>query len=293
MTIVDSVQGFRVESNPPNVDLVSVSNLLEIVGMRARSVDAMARAIKASTEVLVVYNDIDTLVGFGRLISDGTYYGTLWDIAVHPNFQKLGIGKVITARLLAKSGRLGLAMVGLFTAQHNRQFYSSTGFAMLDDIHAMTLDLKQFEKVGDMEREFLGIVVTEFNPDISEAMLVAARDEATVLGVKIATVSHVPGAYEIPLIADELLRHADITAVVVLGFIEKGDTQHGEVMAHTVSSSLFNSSVKHRKTIGYGIIGPGASLEQADHRKEPYARAAVRAAVASTKALRNIQEHDQ
>ena len=145
MTIDDSVSGFRVENNPPKIDLVRVSDLLEVVGMRARSIEAMAQAIRASTEVLVVYNDRDVLVGFGRLISDGTYYGTLWDIAVHPNFQKLGVGKVIAARLLAKCRSLGLSMVGLFTASHNRQFYARTGFVMLDDIHAMTLDLKQFE----------------------------------------------------------------------------------------------------------------------------------------------------
>ena len=126
-----------------------------------------------------------------------------------------------------------------------------------------------------MDRDSLGIVVTEFNPDVSEAMLAAAQDEAAVLGIEIVTVSHVPGAYEIPLIADELLKDTDITSVVVLGFIERGETQHGEVMAHAVSSSLLDSSVKHEKAIGYGIIGPGASLEQADHRKEPYARAAV------------------
>lgn len=141
-----------------------------------------------------------------------------------------------------------------------------------------------------MDRYSLGIVVTEFNPDVSEAMLAAAHDEAAVLGIEIVTVSHVPGAYEIPLIADELLKDTDITSVVVLGFIERGETQHGEVMAHAVSSSLLDSAVKHQKAIGYGIIGPGASLEQADHRKEPYARAAVRAVVASTKALRSIRK---
>jgi 6,7-dimethyl-8-ribityllumazine synthase len=146
------------------------------------------------------------------------------------------------------------------------------------------------EKVNDMDRDSLGIVVTEFNSDICETMLAVAQDEAAVLGVEITTVSHVPGAYEIPLIVDELLKHTDITSVVVLGFIEKGETQHGEVMAHAVSSSLLVSSVKHQKAIGYGIIGPGASLEQADHRREPYARAAVRAAVASTQALRNIRK---
>jgi 6,7-dimethyl-8-ribityllumazine synthase len=151
----------------------------------------------------------------------------------------------------------------------------------------------KIEKVKDMDRDSLGIVVTEFHSDISEVMLAAAQDEAATLGIKIAVVSHVPGAYEIPLIVAELFKNTDISSVVVLGFIEKGETQHGEVMAHTVSSSLFESSVKHGKAIGYGIIGPGASLEQADHRKEPYARAAVRAAIASTKALRNIRKHVQ
>ncbi len=141
----DLVSGFRIETNPPTVDLTSVSDLLEVVGMRARSIDAMAKAIRASTEVLVVYNDRNILVGFGRLISDGTYYGTLWDIAVHPNFQNLGVGRAIVVRLLAKCRSLGLSMIGLFTASHNRQFYANAGFAMLDNIHAMTLDLKQFE----------------------------------------------------------------------------------------------------------------------------------------------------
>ncbi|WP_213807202.1 6,7-dimethyl-8-ribityllumazine synthase [Granulicella sp. dw_53] len=141
-----------------------------------------------------------------------------------------------------------------------------------------------------MDPNLIGIVVAEFSPDISEAMLMAARDETTILGVEIAIVSHVHGAYEIPLIADALLRKEHVTSVVVLGFIEKGETQHGEVMAHTVSTLLLNSSLQHEKAIGYGIIGPDASWDQANTRKELYARAAVRAAIASTSVLRDIRE---
>jgi N-acetylglutamate synthase-like GNAT family acetyltransferase len=143
VTTANSLPGFRVESNPSKVDLVSVSNLLEVVGMRMRSIDAMTQAIKASTEVVVVHDDREMLVGFGRLISDGMYYGTLWDVAVHPNFQKRGVGKAIVTQLLGTCRNLELTMVGLFTALDNRQFYESSGFAMLDYIHAMTLDLKQ------------------------------------------------------------------------------------------------------------------------------------------------------
>jgi 6,7-dimethyl-8-ribityllumazine synthase len=141
-----------------------------------------------------------------------------------------------------------------------------------------------------MNQNMLGIVVTEFSSDISEAMLTAALDEAAVLGAEIVTVSHVRGAYEIPLITEELLTNVNITSVVVLGFIEKGETLHGEVMAHTVSNALLNSSVNNGKAIGYGLIGPGASLEQANYRKESYARAAVQAAVASTGVLQKIRK---
>jgi N-acetylglutamate synthase-like GNAT family acetyltransferase len=136
--------GLLFIANPASIDLEDVSRLLCSVGMRARPHDSMERAIRASTEVIVVYAAGQTLVGFGRLVSDETFYGTLWDVAVHPDFHRHGIGREIVARLLAKCLTLKLRMVGLFTALHNRQFYQHFGFSMLEDIHAMTLDLDQF-----------------------------------------------------------------------------------------------------------------------------------------------------
>lgn len=106
--------------------------------------------------------------------------------------------------------------------------------------------------------EVLGIVVAEFNRDITGAMLAAAQDEAAKLNVKVFCVVRVPGTYEVPLIADELLGNSKITALVVLGYIEKGETLHGEVMGHTVHQCLLNSSLAMRKPVGLGIIGPGA-----------------------------------
>jgi 6,7-dimethyl-8-ribityllumazine synthase len=74
---------------------------------------------------------------------------------------------------------------------------------------------------------------------------------------------------------------------VVLGFIERGQTQHGEVMGHVVHRALVDLELKHRKPVGIGIIGPGATSEQAEKRKVDYARAAVRAALRSWNVLRD------
>jgi 6,7-dimethyl-8-ribityllumazine synthase len=60
-------------------------------------------------------------------------------------------------------------------------------------------------------------------------------------------------------------------------------------MGHVVQQTLVDLQLKHRKPVGIGIIGPGATLEQAEKRKVDYARAAVRAAVRSWSVLREAK----
>lgn len=129
----------------------------------------------------------------------------------------------------------------------------------------------------------LAVLAAEFNRPLIEAMLQAARAEAADLGVEVAHVARVPGCYELPLVAKHLIARADVDALIVLGYIERGETQHGEVMGHVVHGALMKLSLETDKPVGLGIIGPGATPEQADARKEGYARAAVKAAVAITR----------
>lgn len=131
------------------------------------------------------------------------------------------------------------------------------------------------------------ILAAEFARDIVDVMVEEAKDEAAALGADVAEVVRVPGAYETPLIADRLLADPEIDFIVVLGFIERGETQHGEVMGHVVHSALVQLQLKHGKPLGIGIIGPGATTEQAGTRKVDYARAAVRAAMHNWKLLQD------
>jgi 6,7-dimethyl-8-ribityllumazine synthase len=135
----------------------------------------------------------------------------------------------------------------------------------------------------------LGLVVADFNEHVTGAMLRAAQEEAQALNAEICSALHVPGAYELPLIVCELLTKPELDAVIVLGYVERGETQHGEVMASTVMRSLMSLSLEKKKPIGYGIIGPGALLQQAEVRKDGYARAAVHAAIKSVDVLEEMQ----
>jgi 6,7-dimethyl-8-ribityllumazine synthase len=127
----------------------------------------------------------------------------------------------------------------------------------------------------------LVVVAADFNKEVVDAMIAAAWAEATRCQLSDGGTIRVPGCYEIPLAASRTLRRSGCDLLVALGYIEAGETLHGTIMGQVVSQSLVELSLETDKPIGLGIIGPGATLEQAMVRRESYARAAVRAAYAN------------
>ena len=116
------------------------------------------------------------------------------------------------------------------------------------------------------------IVAAEFNKELVDRMVETAHAESNDAGAVVIRIVRVSGCYEIPLIADSEMAHEGTDALVVLGYIERGETLHGEVMGHVVQHALVQLQLKYHKPIGTGIIGPGATAEQAEVRKDEAAR---------------------
>jgi 6,7-dimethyl-8-ribityllumazine synthase len=132
----------------------------------------------------------------------------------------------------------------------------------------------------------VAVVAAEFNRPLVDVMIACAVDEAKKQGARVVLEPvRVPGCYETPLVVSRVIARKDVDVVVVLGYIERGETQHGEVMGHVVHAALVKLAIRHGKPVGIGIIGPGATREQAEERKESYARAAVKAALRARDAL--------
>ena len=93
----------------------------------------------------------------------------------------------------------------------------------------------------------------------------------------IEEVAWVPGAMEIPLQTKRLLLRNSIEAVIVLGIIEKGKTDHGLVMGQAVTKAIIDLQLVSMKPIGFGIIGPGAEEKQISERVEMHAKQAASA----------------
>lgn len=135
----------------------------------------------------------------------------------------------------------------------------------------------------------IGIVVSEFNYDITYLMLQRAISHAKFLGVNVKVIVKVPGTYDMPVIVKELLKREDIDAIVTLGAIIKGETKHDEIIATQISRKLMDLAVEYGKPVTLGIIGPGATHEQAVERIEEYAVRALEAAVKLVQRLRMIK----
>jgi GNAT superfamily N-acetyltransferase len=72
--------------------------------------------------------DGEKLVGFARVINDGTLHAMIYDLIVLPEYQGQGIGAQILSRILAHCREAGIHKVELFSAKGKAPFYEKYGF---------------------------------------------------------------------------------------------------------------------------------------------------------------------
>ena len=125
----------------------------------------------------------------------------------------------------------------------------------------------------------IGIVACKFNYEITAVMLERAEAHARKMGAVIAEVAFVPGVFDSPLAVKRLLRKKSVDAVVVLGAVIKGETKHDELIALAAANAVVELSLKFNKPVALGVIGPGATWEQAEARAGEYAERSIDAAL--------------
>tara|TARA_B100000029_G_C17363539_1_gene883436 strand:- start:324 stop:728 length:405 start_codon:yes stop_codon:yes gene_type:complete len=121
----------------------------------------------------------------------------------------------------------------------------------------------------------VAIVAGSYHKDKVENMVEIVKTFSSENDLLIEEVAWVPGAMEIPLQTKRLLLRNSIEAVIVLGIIEKGKTDHGLVMGQAVTKAIIDLQLVSMKPIGFGIIGPGAAEKQISERVEMHAKQAV------------------
>ncbi len=98
----------------------------------------------------------------------------------------------------------------------------------------------------------LGIVGARWHSDLVDHMIERAEAAAKECNVSDVHVTRVAGAVELPIIAQALARKCD--AVVALGVVIKGETQHFEYVCEAVTSGLTRVALDEHTPVAHGVL---------------------------------------
>ncbi|MFQ6083294.1 MAG: 6,7-dimethyl-8-ribityllumazine synthase [Candidatus Aminicenantia bacterium] len=102
----------------------------------------------------------------------------------------------------------------------------------------------------------LGIVFSRFNQFITDKLLEGALEALTKLGAveKDISIYKVPGSFEIPLVAHQLVKLKKYDGVICLGTLIRGDTPHFDFLSAEVTKSLAQISIESGVPVSFGIL---------------------------------------
>ena len=127
--------------------------------------------------------------------------------------------------------------------------------------------MKTFEGKLVSKGAKIGIVAARFNEFITEKLLLGAMDGLLRHDVDEddVDVAWVPGAFEIPLIANKMAKSGRYDAVICLGAVIRGSTTHYDYVCNEVSKGIAHTSLETSIPVMFGILTT-ENIEQAIER---------------------------
>ena len=137
----------------------------------------------------------------------------------------------------------------------------------------------------------IAIVVSRDNEDVSRRLLRGALNALSEHGIEEPDVLWVPGALELPVTALALTEKSEYDAIVCLGCVIRGETDHFEVVANQSAAGLMQVQLDTGVPITFGVLTT-EDREQAQARSGPKNNKGAEAALAAIEManlLRTIQ----
>jgi 6,7-dimethyl-8-ribityllumazine synthase len=143
------------------------------------------------------------------------------------------------------------------------------------------------KNLRDVSGKRFGIVVAEWNSNVTEALLKGAYETLQKYGATAENiiVKTVAGSYELPLASQWLAQRIDIDAVIVLGCIIQGETRHFEFIAQAVAKGIMDVNLKFGKPIIFGVLTTDTLQQALERAGGKYGNKGDEAAITAIKML--------
>nr|YP_009397345.1 hypothetical protein [Dasyclonium flaccidum]ARW66531.1 hypothetical protein [Dasyclonium flaccidum] len=119
-----------------NINMLELEKLCDTVGWVRRPITKVKIALENSFLIISIFyynNHKKELIGFARATSDNSFNATIWDVVIHPEFQKKGLGKILMNQLIKELRYHEISTITLFADPQVIKFYTHLGFLMDPD----------------------------------------------------------------------------------------------------------------------------------------------------------------
>lgn len=99
----------------------------------------------------------------------------------------------------------------------------------------------------------IGIIVSKFNNEITEKMLFEAEQILNTHEINYE-IERVPGAFEIPLMAQRMAKTGAYDSLLTLGCVVKGETDHYEMVCRACVDGIREVSLKYDLPIAFEVL---------------------------------------
>ena len=113
----------------------------------------------------------------------------------------------------------------------------------------------------------IAIVVSEWNPSITEALYKGAFDTLLENGCRKKNILrvNVPGSFELPSAAQFVAEEKKVDAIICIGCVVQGETRHFDFICDAVANGIVNVSLKYNLPVIFGVLTTN-TMEQARAR---------------------------
>ncbi|MGD1946839.1 MAG: 6,7-dimethyl-8-ribityllumazine synthase [Croceivirga sp.] len=109
-------------------------------------------------------------------------------------------------------------------------------------------NLSQYDKseLPDVSYFSIGLVVSEWNPEITENLFIGAYEALLDCGVKEESILryNVPGSFELPFGCKKMIVSKSVDVVIAIGSVIRGETSHFDYVCGATAQGIMNLNVQ-------------------------------------------------
>lgn len=143
------------------------------------------------------------------------------------------------------------------------------------------------KNISDISKKRFGIVVSEWNEEVTESLYEGALETLLAHGAKKENIyrKNVPGSFELSLGGQWMAEVEEIDAVICLGCVIQGETRHFDFICDAVAHGITQVGLKYNKPVIFGVLTPENQQQALDRAGGKHGNKGDEAAITAVKML--------